>query len=191
MEGTPGVRYKAASKESEAPPIPGRGWRSVPHQTTLGVRMLALPGATLPGRIHCTYNLQADESSGIGTKDVWAGGKGDPGCREGHGRVRGRRDWRSAGRHAAAGCLCCVFARPSASRAPAAAGAAGVRRVPAQREGAWPSCPGPTGPRPVTWAQVSAAQVKCRGATATWRGTCLLQLSINPSGANAQRSWSV
>lgn len=155
-----------------------------------------------------TYNLQADEGARVGPQDVGADGQGDPWRREGHGGVRGRRDWRSAGRHAAAVATASPRAaatslRPpppaSASRAPAAAAAAArVRGLRARRPGGGRGSAvfGQAGPRPVTWAQVSAPPPRRpRGSRAQVRrppGSVLPALFFwCPLPTSGQRSWSV
>lgn len=159
---TPGeVQVKATSKGREL----GRAQRETAREQ--GCRY----PSSLSGRDRhrgCpTYNLQADEGTRVGPQDVRAGGQSDPGRREGHGGVRGRRDWRSAGRHAAAAAL--------RLRAPPPPPSARLRRPGSRRRRrrrrSGPQGPGAprgrgrgravlsrAGPRPVTWVQVSAPQ---------------------------------
>lgn len=143
------------------------------------------PGLDRRLRCYPTHNLQADESSRVGPQDVGAHGQGDPGRREGHSGVRGRRDCRSAGRHAAAATSPRTAATASRVRLRLPPGL-GRRRRRRRRSGprgpgvplaerAWPRalC---TEPRPVTWAQVSTSPPRrSPGSPVQVRGALRLQ----------------
>lgn len=177
-----------------------------------GCCLSLLPGLDRALR-YPTYNLQANEGSRVGPQDIGAGGQGDPGRREGHRGVRGRRDCRSAGRHAAAAtsprtAATASRARPaSASRAwpppPPPIRSAGPGR--AERGEGVATGELPTEPRPVTWAQVSApppwhpqgspGQVRCAPVPAPQLSSALqitccpcAQGSTSPTGPSHPKS---